>query len=156
MALAKYLQISRRPAPQTQAVTDVRTPTPEPEDEIIRELVGKTGKVYSDPRPDLAEDSELWLWLLVEADTISGKLFEVLHGFRCGGARIRQNTAGAYVIRPELDPTGEISIWRTRRDYEKERDIWLKPFIKEISVLLKIMPKDVGITDVIDGRAAND
>jgi hypothetical protein len=104
--------------------------------EIIRELVGKTGKVYSDPRPDLAEDSELWLWLLVEADTISGKLFEVLHGFRCGGARIRQGKTG-YIIRPELDQTGKTSIWKTQRDYEKERDRWLRPFIKEISVLLK-------------------
>lgn len=138
MAIAKRKSLfaTEKPAPQAQPIVADKPPAPDPEDEIIRELVGKTGKVYRDPRPDLSEDSELWLWLLVEADTISGKLFEVLHGFRCGGARIRKGSKG-YIIRPELDPTGKISIWRTQRDYEKERDRWLRPFIKEISVLLK-------------------
>ena len=86
-----------------------------------------------DPRPDLAEDSELWKVLLNMAQEQNPMLAGVLHGFRCLGTRIRQAKNG-YILRPEIDP---VFAWPSQEEYEKERDRWLKPHTKEIAALLK-------------------
>ena len=90
-------------------------------------------KPLTDPRPDLAEDSELWTRFLHLAEDENKKLTGALHGFRCQGTRIVQGKKG-YLLRPELDPSKG---WKSRQEYEKERDKWLMPHIDVIAELLK-------------------
>lgn len=90
-------------------------------------------KPVTDPRPDLAEDSALWVRFLELAGEKDKQLAWTLHGFRCQGTRIVQGKKG-YLLRPELDPTKG---WKNRQEYEKERDRWLMPHIDVIAELLK-------------------
>lgn len=87
----------------------------------------------ADPRPDLEEDSALWKELLNLAQGQNPMLAGVLHGFRCQGTRIRQGKNG-YVLRPDIDP---VFAWPSQKEYEKERDRWLKPHAEEIANLLR-------------------
>lgn len=87
----------------------------------------------ADPRPDLEEDSALWKALLNLAQGENPMLAGVLHGFRCQGTRIRQGRSG-YVLRPDIDP---VFAWPSQKEYEKERDRWLKPHAEEIANLLR-------------------
>lgn len=110
---------------EPEVVIEVETPEPEP---------GKQEtKPVTDPRPDLAEDSELWTRFLQLAEDENKKLTGILHGFRCQGTRIVLGRSG-YVLRPELDPAKG---WKNRQEYEKERDKWLKPHTEKIAQLLK-------------------
>lgn len=71
----------------------------------------------SDPRPDLAEDHDLWYRLLTRACGIDGEavagLFNVLHGLRCRGAELVATEAGAKLRPGEMDP-GEYADLRER------------------------------------------
>lgn len=42
-----------------------------------------------DPRPDLAEDHHAWVATLTFAKEKDAKLWGLLHGLRCGGARLK-------------------------------------------------------------------
>jgi hypothetical protein len=91
---------------------------------------------YSDPRPDLQEDSWFWLQMFAGAED---PMFEgILHGFRCMGARILMGRAGGYIIRPTIDPKGEKG-WKSQEEYNKDRDQWLEPNGNEIKRLLKTL-----------------
>ena len=110
---------------EPEVVIEVETPEPEP---------GKQEtKPATDPRPDLAEDSALWVRFLELAEKQDPMLAGTLHGFRCLGTRLRQGRSG-YVLRPEIDP---IRGWLSQAEYEKERDKWLMPHISTIKDLLK-------------------
>lgn len=71
-----------------------------------------------DPRPDLVEDSALWKAVLVAARG-DRALFGLLHGLRCGGARLRRRPNG----RLKLDYRPLLSVWDERALL---RD-WLEP-----------------------------
>ena len=102
---------------------------------------GSNGVV--DPRPDLTEDSALWSRLLTLAKAEdeclnnkttgkqkqTGSFFGVLHGFRCAGTRLRRSETGSgmYVLRPDIDPTGERA-WMSQEEYEQFRDRYLAPW----------------------------
>lgn len=89
-----------------------------------------------DPRPDLQEDHQLWTRLLTLAMKKHGEeLAGVLHGFRCGGTRLRQGKHG-YVLRPDIDPTGRVA-WMSMAEYEEIRDKYLAPWREEVIALLK-------------------
>lgn len=105
------------------------------EPETVIEVLGTAPepRPMTDPRPDLAEDSALWVRFLELAGEKDKQLAWTLHGFRCQGTRLRQGRSG-YVLRPELDPTKG---WTSRQEYEKERDRWLMPHISVIAELLK-------------------
>ena len=110
---------------EPEVVIEVETPEPEP---------GKQEtKPVTDPRPDLAEDSALWVRFLELAGEKDKQLAWTLHGFRCQGTRIVLGRSG-YVLRPELDP---IKGWNSQQEYERMRDKWLKPHIEKIAQLLK-------------------
>lgn len=91
-------------------------------------------KPLTDPRPDLMEDSELWKKFLQLAQETNPILAGTLHGFRCQGTRIVRGKNG-YMLRPELNPSKDG--WSSRQEYERERDVWLLPHLKEIADLLK-------------------
>jgi hypothetical protein len=91
-----------------------------------------------DPRPDLIEDSSLWIHFLSMAET-NEDLFDTLRGFRCCGTRlILANSGplvGAYVLRPEIDPTGDRA-WMSADEYETAKKEYLEPMEAELLKLL--------------------
>lgn len=99
---------------------------------------GSNGVV--DPRPDLSEDSSLWVSFLTLAAQESQQLFEALHGFRCCGTRLVQAAsgplAGMYVLRPDIDPTGA-DAWTSLDEYEKWKTKYLKPLEPQLLKALK-------------------
>lgn len=89
-----------------------------------------------DPRPDLQDDHEHWTKLLNLAMNKYGDgLAGILHGFRCGGTRLKRGRNG-YVLRPDVDPTGTVA-WPTVEEYEEMRDKYLAPWREEVTALLK-------------------
>jgi hypothetical protein len=101
------------------------------------------------PRPDLAEDADLWRRLLAAA-ALSDRpgVYGALHGVRCCGARLVANGAGYRITGPapddgplsyrEPDPeTGEIGTW------ESDREGWLLPHRAAITVLLRSLTAEV-------------
>ena len=99
---------------------------------------GSNGVV--DPRPDLSEDSSLWVSFLTLAARESQQLFEALHGFRCCGTRLVQAAsgplAGMYVLRPDIDPTGA-DAWMSQEEYETWKAKYLKPLESQLLKVLK-------------------
>lgn len=99
---------------------------------------GSNGVV--DPRPDLSEDSSLWVSFLTLAARESQQLFEALHGFRCCGTRLVQAAsgplAGMYVLRPDIDPTGA-DAWTSQEEYETWKTKYLKPLEPQLLKVLK-------------------
>lgn len=107
-----------------------------------------------DPRPDLTEDSELWSRLLtlakVETERLNnkttvkqeqtGSFFGVLHGFRCAGTRLRRSETGSgmYVLRPDIDPTGERA-WMNEAEYKQFCMRYLAPWEESLIKILKIL-----------------
>lgn len=78
-----------------------------------------------DPRPDQAEDSPLWVAVFTEAKGIEpwqeSPLCGLLHGLRCGGARLRWTSAGTlHMDYSALVGTG---LW----DEQELRREWLMP-----------------------------
>lgn len=98
---------------------------------------GSNGVV--DPRPDLSEDSSLWVSFLTLAARESRQLYANLHGFRCAGTRLVKATsgqlAGMYVLRPDIDPTGDRA-WESLDLYKEFKQKYLKPMETQ---LLKVL-----------------
>lgn len=96
--------------------------------EVMAALAGREGKApspaagletaeaspWADPRPDLAEDADLWRRLLFAA-YVEGhdpdSLFWILQGLRCYGAALRLGKATAILGPGEIDPA-EYGQWR--------------------------------------------
>ena len=94
-----------------------------------------------DPRPDLNDDSAIWTELLKLAMSRHGEeLAGILHGFRCGGTRIKRGRNG-YVLRPDVDPTGTVA-WPSVEEYEAMRDKYLAPWREQVTELLKEVSKN--------------
>lgn len=76
-----------------------------------------------DPRPDLVEDHQHWVAVLSLAWYRDRDLWSLLHGLRCGGARLelRRNRDGKEFFR--LDYTSLLQDW----DEDELRSRWLMP-----------------------------
>lgn len=99
------------------------------------------GKVYQDPRPDIDDDSELWVTLPVEADKLEPKLWGALLGFRCIGARLLPvEGTEAYALRPYIDPSGDCG-FRSQEEYRDEAERWLRPHEAQLKFLLANVQK---------------
>lgn len=83
-----------------------------------------------DPRPDLTEDHRDWVAVLAAARQDS-ELHGLLHGLRCGGARLerRQGARGAYY---RIDYSPLLSYW----DEDVLRRDWLEPMRGRIKAVL--------------------
>lgn len=82
-------------------------------------------RLYRDPRPDLAEDAELWHRLLWRSYRQAPReLHGALMGFRCEGARL-ERTADTLVLRPGHCP-----------DYPALRARYLAPHSADLIRLL--------------------
>ena len=91
----------------------------------------------TDPRPDLKYDSPEWTKLLQTLDKHCPvrEFVGIMHGFRCAGLRLHRGARG-YVLRPDFDPTSK---WRTKEEYEKDRDQWLMPWADDIVRILQAL-----------------
>lgn len=83
-----------------------------------------------DPRPDLEEDHRDWVAVLAAAWQDS-ELHGLLHGLRCGGARLerRQGARGAYY---RIDYSPLLPYW----DEDVLRRDWLEPMRGRIKAVL--------------------
>lgn len=87
------------------------------------------------PRPDLKENSQLWKQVLKTAEKIDKKAYYILHGFRCGGAKLKTiNDEITMVPR-----TGENYLWQSREEYMKDRKKWLMPLRESISEIFNLV-----------------
>ena len=140
MALAKHIHpLQREPSAKKNIVHSgivhsgiVHSGIDITKDSDFATLVGSTGKVYYDPRADFAEDSALWLELLIMADTLEPKLYQALLACRCYGARLIQTDSGC-VIKPTISEDG----WKTIEQYEEDKRRWLVPHKDLLINLLK-------------------
>lgn len=84
---------------------------------------------WADPRPDLAEDGDLWRTLLFGA-YVGGhdpdSVFWTLQGFRCMGASLRMGRKTLILQRGEIDPA-EYASWKAQ---------YLEPNAAELKNLL--------------------
>ena len=89
-----------------------------------------------DPRPDLAEDHLRWVAVLSMAWHQDRDLWGLLHGLRCGGARLETKRAsdGREMFRLDYRPL--LDVWS-----EKElRSQWLEPYREAIKRLFSDAP----------------
>lgn len=98
------------------------------------------GPPWADPRPELAEDADLWRRLLFAA-YIEGhdpdSLFGILNGFRCYGASLRMGKATAILGPGEID-LAEYGQWRGQ---------YLEPHAAELRRLLAELCPGLGPAD---------
>lgn len=88
----------------------------------------------------MQDDHEYWTKLLnLAMDKHGEELAGILHGFRCGGTRIKRGRNG-YVLRPDVDPTGTVA-WPSVEEYEEMRDKYLAPWRDKVTELLKEVSK---------------
>jgi hypothetical protein len=81
-----------------------------------------------DPRPDLTNDTELWITFLMIAELMDEQLAHILHGFRCAGARLIKTNAG-YVLRPEFNKD---SLWDNQVEYDQDKKQYLVKYADKI------------------------
>ena len=96
----------------------------------------------SDPRPELVADSLAWAHLLAYASTDRSDfkgLYGVVHGARCGGARL-SFTRGRWRVEPRIDPAELVSIWHDEAAWEADRGRYLVPHRERLTALLRLVP----------------
>ncbi len=98
----------------------------------------------TNPRPDLAEDAELWARLLLKAYPVDNDapdgLYWTLHGFRCNGAHLRLGR-GTLVLE-----AGEMS----EEEYMRLRTQWLLPHAAQLRQMLA----DLAVPAMGEGKVA--
>ncbi len=96
----------------------------------------------SDPRPELGADSLAWAHLLAYASTDRSDtqgLYGVVHGARCGGAKLTF-TQGRWRVEPRIDPSEMISIWHDQAAWEADRGRYLLRHRDRLTALLRLVP----------------
>jgi hypothetical protein len=94
-----------------------------------------------DPRPDLLEDHTLWLMTLKTAINIDNETYNVLHGFRCGGAKLVYNPNDQN-FKLKMEPRlGDNTIWTTQREWEQYKSEWLMPLLSNIQQIFNTVSK---------------
>ncbi len=86
----------------------------------------------TDPRPDMTEDSGLWIRLLDLAEQYHPGLAESLVQMRQHGTRLKKLPAGGYGLRPQVSK----AYWPSVEAYKAKAAKLLKPYHKELTGLL--------------------
>lgn len=102
---------------------------------VLKKINGEEQIVFTDPRPDVGEDVENFLWadFLCSIYRINKEAALILHGFRCQGTRLVKGEGGGYVIRPHIGKDG----WESQEDYNRAKVKYLEPIRREILLALK-------------------
>jgi len=99
------------------------------DDESFDDYINRIRSQYQyDPRPDLTEDSQLWEKILKIAEARDEKAYNILHGFRCGGAKLEVKN-NKVIMQPRI---GENHLWQSQQEYNKDRKEWLMPLRESI------------------------
>lgn len=85
-----------------------------------------------DPRPDLVEDHRDWMAVLAAAQQDDKELFGLLHGLRCGGARLEVRVTSQGRPYYKLDYSALLSVWKE----DELRRRWLEPMRARIKAAL--------------------
>lgn len=103
--------------------------TTETETAVERELTDLPYRL--DPRPDLVEDHRDWMAVLAVAELEDSHLYGVLHGLRCGGARLelRRSARGQHY---RIDYKPLLGTW----DEQELLSRWLEPRRHQIKQVL--------------------
>ncbi len=104
-----------------------------------------------DPRPDLGEDSALWVRLMSLAYVADPELAGSLHGMRCCGTRLQRTPCGI-VMQPDIDPSGRDG-WPSIDAYRKARERWLIPHADTVRALLRRLAAEAVSNHVATGVA---
>ncbi len=106
------------------------------------------------PRPDLAEDTGLWAAVLAETRRINPdpggrrSLYGLLHGLRCGGARLYRDGGRLRLdYRPLLREHG--GVWA---EEELRRD-WLEPVAENLEAVLAVVAATTEADQAAERRA---
>ena len=108
------------------------------DDEAFDDYITRIRSEYQyDPRPDLTEDSQLWKKILKIAEITDEKAYHILHGFRCGGAKleIKNNKVN---MKPRI---GEDYLWQSQEEYNKDRKEWLMPLRESIGEIFNTVDR---------------
>lgn len=94
-----------------------------------------------DPSGWFEQDHHLWVELLNSAKQLNNEdLYDNLYGFRSSGTAIKKNKQGQYVLRPNVDGENKIA-WGSVKQYRYFTKKFLKPYVKEVALLLKHLYK---------------
>ena len=108
------------------------------DDESFDDYIKRIRSIYKyDPRPDLIEDSQLWKKILKIAEITDEKAYHILHGFRCGGAKLEIKN-GKVNMKPRI---GEDHLWQSQEEYNKDRKEWLMPLRESIGEIFNTVDK---------------
>ena len=108
------------------------------DDESFDDYITRIRSEYQyDPRPDLKEDSQLWEKILKIAEGIDEKAYHILHGFRCGGAKLEIKN-GKINMKPRI---GKNHLWQSQMEYNKDRKEWLMPLRESIGEIFNTVDK---------------
>ena len=110
-----------------------------PETDPIHPLINTAQYYIQDPRPDLEEDSMLWLQLFAAAREVDKHLQKNLWEMRNWGTRIRE-VNGRFVLRPDIGPDTSLT-WPDKETYERWRDKLLAPYKVQLGELMKNISK---------------
>lgn len=82
----------------------------------------------TDPRPDLADDSVAWEYILAsayDAETQPHALFGCLHGVRCLGARLQVADGSLRIIPPDGEEPSYQEARAVFMEHHRRLQIWL-------------------------------
>ncbi len=102
------------------------------------------GGCQADPRPDIWWDSVLWgvvLTIAIQLDTFPNEersLYGLLHGLRCGGARLVWSKAGR--LRLDYSPLVKSRGWSD----SDLRQNWLAPLASAIKAVFSAVEEQAG------------
>ena len=96
-----------------------------------------------DPRPDLTQDHGLWADLLANAGNIDPNVEGLLHGLRCGGARLQENPGHKLQLARGEIPAAE---------WEEIKANWLAPNREKIVEALKTTELGTVNEEVAEGE----
>lgn len=117
------------------ALRGEKPPSPAPESDTNLGPAAALGPaLWEDPRPELAEDTNLWRRLLFAA-YVEGhdpdSLFWILQGLRCYGAALRLGKSTAILEHGEID-AAEYAQWRAQYLAPKAGE--LRPLLAELAL----------------------
>ena len=82
-----------------------------------------------DPRKDLKQDTWLWKKTLKTAEKVDKEIYNILHGLRCCGAKLKLDDSNKLILRPVIDSN---SFWDNKQDWKEKREKYLLPNAKAI------------------------